>query len=384
MEWDLFELKEKHRPFLVKVKEFIQKEVAPLAAKMDEEQLFPMKLYQMAAEVGLIQVFLPAGYIEGGGEPYLQAFLAEEMVKGSLCFFTSLFASASLFGANVARLGTPGQKEKYLPLIIKGERVGCWALTEPQAGSDALSIRTTFEREGDIYILNGSKTFITNAPIADYFIVLTRKKGTVGIKGGTAFILERGVEGLSTGKPFNKMGMRGSPTGEIFLQDVRVHKRQVLGEEGNGFIDALNSLDLERLVGSTFAAIGVAQVCLEASLAYVKERAQFGQPIASFQLLQEKLAEIASGIEVARVYAYHVLARAERGERVTKEAAIIKLFSTSLATRCTLEAIQIHGGYGCLKEYSVERHLRDAKLFEIGGGTNEIQRLIIARELLKE
>jgi alkylation response protein AidB-like acyl-CoA dehydrogenase len=382
MKWDRSDLKEEHRLFIATVERFIHKEVAPLAAKMDEEQLFPLKLYRRAAEIGLIQVFLPARHFEGGGEPRLQAILSELMVKGSLCFFTSLFTSASLFGANIASFGNPEQKERYLPPLVRGEKVGCWALTEPQAGSDALAIQATFAKNGDIYVINGSKTFITNAPIADFFIVLTREKGTRGINGGTAFILERGMEGLSTGKPFDKMGMRGSPTGEIFLENVMVSESQVLGEEGRGFRDTMNSLDMERLVGSTFGAIGVAKVCLEEALSYAKKRVQFGQPIANFQLIQEKLAEMVVGIEIAEVYAYDILTRAEKGERVTKEVAIIKLFSTSLATRCALEAIQIHGGYGYMKESPLERHLRDAKLFEIGGGTNEIMKLVIARELL--
>jgi len=367
---------------LENLKKFLKKELDPIVGEIDEKRVFPMEVFHKLCSLGFLGSFFPPRY--GGGDTDLLTYglIIEEICKMDAGFGMSCFASSVLFGRNILVQGNEEQKKKYLPPIIRGEKIGCWALTEPQAGSDALSIQTTFEKDGDTYILNGSKTFITNAPIADYFIILTRKRGTTGVKGGTAFILERGMEGLSTGEPFNKMGMRTSPTGEIFLEDVKASKTQVLGEEDMGFYGMFKSLDVERSLGIC-QSLGVAQACFEASLAYAKQRVQFGKPIANFQLVQEKLVDMLVGIELSRSYCYRIIQLVEQGMNINKEAAILSYFVSSITTKCALEAVQIHGGYGYMKEYRVEKYLRDAKLYEIGGGTNEIRKLIIAREILK-
>jgi alkylation response protein AidB-like acyl-CoA dehydrogenase len=258
--------------------------------------------------------------------------------------------------------------------------LGAWCLTEPESGSDALSITTSSVKDGDHYILNGSKTFITNSPIADYFVVITRTSGN-GVEGGTAFILERGMEGLSTGPKFDKMGHRPSPTGEVFLDNVRVHKSQILGKEGGAFVDVFKSLDVERTLGP-FNYLGIAQASLEAAVAYSKERKQFNKPICSFQMIQSRLAEMATMIDLGRTYAYRCAWMVDQNMPVHKESSIAKLYTSRAAVECADHAMQIFGGYSYMKEYPVERFYRDAKLSEIGAGSSEIQKLVIARELL--
>jgi len=367
---------------LENLRRVLKKELDPLVVEIDEKGIFPLEVFRKLGSLGFLGPFFPSLYSGGETDLVTYGLMIEEICKMDAGFGMSCFASSVLFGRNVLLQGNEEQKKKYLPPIIKGEKIGCWALTEPQSGSDALSIQTTFDKDGDTYILSGAKTFITNAPLADYFIVLTRKKGTTGVKGGTAFILERGMEGLSTGAPFNKMGMRTSPTGEVFLEGVRVSKSQILGEEDMGFYGMFKSLDVERSLGIC-QSLGVAQACFDAALTYAKQRVQFGRPIAHFQLIQEKLADMLVGIELSRAYCYRIIRFAEQGKDINKEAAILSYFVSSITTRCALEAVQIHGGYGYMKEYRVEKYLRDAKLYEIGGGTNEIRKLIIAREILK-
>ncbi|MEW6203433.1 MAG: acyl-CoA dehydrogenase family protein [bacterium] len=363
------------------VRKFCEKELAPIAEKIDTTGEFPMEVFHKAGELGFIGSVFPAKY--GGSELDLvsRALSTEEMAKVCAGFCMSLGTSSLLFGNNIYKLGTEEQKEKYLPPVISGKKVGAWALTEPNAGSDALGIQTRAVKDGDNYIINGSKTFITNAPIADYFIVITRTGGEAGeIQGGTAFILERGMEGLSTGAKFEKMGMRCSPTGEVFLDNVRVGKEQMLGAEGMGFLGMMASLDVERAMAA-FLSIGIAQACLDKSIQYAKERKQFKREICKFQLIQDKIARMTLEIDLARTYAIGVLSMIERGKRCTKEVALSKWFASEMATRVALDAIQIHGGYGYMKEYPLERYMRDAKLLEIGAGTTEIQKMIVAREI---
>lgn len=364
------------------VRRFLERELDPISRELDEKQEFPFEVFRKAASLGFVGPHLPKEY-GGMDDLWAKAIIYEEMTYHNLGFNISLNASDLLFANNIAKYGTPQQKQKYLPSIISGEKIGCFALTEPEAGSDALSLKTSWRRDGDYYILNGSKTFISNAPIADYFLIYARAPGTSKLEGGCAFILERGMEGLKTGKPFDKLGCRCSPTGEIFLEDVRVHKSHLLGEEGEGFRLLLDSLDVERAL-TPFSSIGVAQACLDAAARYAKERHQFGKPIASFQLIQEKLAEMATEIELARTYAYKLIWLVQQKKRVTKEAAMLKLFASKMVNKIAYAALQVFGGYGYMKEYPIERYFRDARVLEIGAGTSEIQTLIIARELLKE
>jgi len=322
----------------------------------------------------------------GGGGTYIHyAIIHEEIAKVSPGYAISVTATGLLFGHNLYKAGLPEQKEKYLPPICSGERIGCWALTEPNIGSDALSIETTYKRQGDRYVINGSKTFITNAPVADFFLVFTKHedyKGKKGMKGGTAFIIEQGMEGVSTGDPLKKLGMNASPTGEIFFEDVVVDRAQIMGEEGMAFHYMMNNLDVERVLGAP-TSIGIAQACMDMSIEYSKQRVQFGKPIAEHQMIREKIAEMATAVDLARVYTFHVLRLAQSGHKIVKEAAISKYFASTIGTRSALDAIQILGGYGYMKDYFVERFLRDAKLMEIGAGTSEIQKLIISREVLR-
>lgn len=260
--------------------------------------------------------------------------------------------------------------------------MGCWALTEPQVGSDALSIKTTTRKDGDQYIINGAKTFITNGPIADYFLVITRESGT-GIEGGTAVILEKGMPGLSVGKPLEKMGNKSSPMSEVFIDNVRVTSDHILGKPGKGFFDMKSSLDVERIVYSALA-VGMMRFCLDTSIKYGGQRQQFGKPILHFQLVQEKIARMSAAYEVCSTYLYKAVDMIMNGEDVNKQAAILKYVTAEKSNMVANEAIQIHGGYGYMTEYQVERVLRDTKALEIGAGTSEIQKLIIAKQAIKE
>lgn len=381
-----YDLNQEQKMTLDMVRKFVDNELEPIAAEIDESGEFPMRLYRRMGELGLLGLRFPVEYggSSEGGEDFLLNNLCNELLAGASAGFTlSVGASTLLFGNNVLRLGTEEQKNKYLPPVLAGEKVGCWALTEPGAGSDALGIKTKAVKDGGDYILNGQKTFITNAPIADYFIVIARTSGGAGeIYGGSAFILERGMDGLETGSPFDKMGMRCSPTGEVFLEDVRVSESQMLGPPDAGFFGMMDSLDVER-AGSGIINIGIAQKCLDIVLKYVKERKQFGRPLSKFQLIQEKIATIYRDIELSRAYTFRILEMASQGKKITREAGVAKWYATEMATKAALDAIQILGGYGYMKEYHVERYMRDAKLLEIGAGTNEIQKLLIARFLME-
>ena len=303
-------------------------------------------------------------------------------------FGLSALASVCLFGSNVARQGTEEQRRKYLPGIASGDKIGCWALTEPSIGSDAVSIQTRCDRKEDHYVLTGSKTFITNAPIADSFIVLAREVGpdgklVSGFQSGTAFILDRGMDGLRTGKPLHKMGHRSSPTGEIVLDQVKVPMNQVLGKPGMAFLGMKASLDVERAVFGGLG-VGLMRFCLDTMVRYGAARKQFGVPILEHQMVQEKIAEVAAWTEMLVAYRDHVNHKLETGQSVNKEAAVLKFMGARWAFQAADHAIQTLGGYGYMEEYEVERCLRDAKLYDIGGGTTEIQRMIIAKQVIKE
>jgi alkylation response protein AidB-like acyl-CoA dehydrogenase len=378
-----FSLTQEHRLLREQVRDFSKRELEPVVAEADATETLPMDVYRRAGELGFLGSYLPAPYGGGGGDLLGRAIIKEEFARVSPGFSVSAFDSSVVFANNVWKLGSEGQRKRYLPPIIKGEKVGCWCLTEPNAGSDALSIETSAARQGERYVINGTKTLITNAPIADFFIVLARTSPREGLKGGTAFILEREMRGLSTAKAMKKLGMRCSPTGELFLQDVSVPREQILGKVDEGFAGMLASLDVERAL-APMTGVGIAQACLEHSLSHVRKRLQSRRPIIEFQLIQAKLADMAVGIELSRAYAHRVIAMAESGEPISKEAAIAKYYSSSIAVQSALEAVQIMGERGYLEANPVERYLRDAKMLEIGGGTSEIQKLIIAREELRQ
>ena len=364
------------------VRRFNEEKLAPLGRELDEQGRFPVEVFREAAKLGYVGAHLPEEY-GGAGDLVAKAVIYEENCRVNLGYNVSVNASDLLFANNVAKFGTPEQKARYLPPVVRGEKIGCWALTEPGAGSDALSITTRWEPSGDGFAISGQKTFITNAPIADFFMVIARAPGSTGVEGGTAFLLERGMEGLATGEPMRKLGCMASPTGEIFLDGIHVGPEHVLGRPGEGIKQMLSSLDVERCL-SPFSSIGVSMACVEACVRYAHERHQFGKPIASYQLVQQKIAEMAMSLEIVRAYCYQVLEKVRRGERVTRQAAMAKLFASRMVTKTTNDALQVFGGYGYTKEYPIERHLRDARLLEIGAGTSEIQTLVIAREVYRE
>ena len=366
------------------VRKFLQTRLAPIADEINEKEIFPEEVFRDFFKAGFGAAFMPE---EWGGNGDLVGYLkiAEEMGRVDAGFALSVMANSILFGNNVLSNGTPEQKKRYLPGIADGSKIGCWALTEPSGGSDAVGIWATVEKQGDHYILNGSKTFITNAPVADYFIVLARLKGSEGkgIEGGCAFILEKGMPGLSTGRPLRKMGHRSSPTGEVFLEQCKVPAAAMLGHEGKAFLDIKRSLDVER---ASFTGIGIGMIdeILGIMVKYAATRKQFGMPILEYQLIQDKIAWVGAEFDALKAYCDSVNTKIAQGKRITKEAAIVKLLLSRLAVRAADEAIQVLGGYGYMTEYKVERFYRDAKLYEIGGGTSEIQKLIIAKEVAKE
>ncbi|MBI3555548.1 MAG: acyl-CoA/acyl-ACP dehydrogenase [Deltaproteobacteria bacterium] len=367
------------------VRKFLAAELLPIVDQINEDGIFPEKVYRNFFKAGFGASFLPE---EWGGDGDILGYLdiGAEIGRIDLGFALSVMASAVLFGKNVHLLGTDAQKKQYLPGIVDGSKIGCWALTDPTTGgSDAVGIQTFCEKKGGQYILNGAKTFITNAPVADYFIIISRMKGTEGkgIEGGCAFVVERGAAGMTLGKPLKKMGHRTSPTGEIFLENCAVPASALLGTEGRAFLDMKKSLDFER---AAFSAIGIGAIdeLLNIMIKYAAMRNVFGKPILEYQLIQEKIAQIGAEFDVMKAYTQVVRDKMVKGERMTKEAAIVKLLLSKLGLKAADEAIQILGGYGYMTEYRVERIYRDMRLYEIGGGTSEIQKLVIAKELAKE
>ena len=375
-------LAEEHRMVRESTRKFADRELGPIALEIDEHERFPMEVYKKAGENGLIGSTVPVDCGGGGADLMTNALIKEEFCRVASGFGMSVNMCTTNFSFFIAKYGTEKQKQYYIPPVINGDALAAFCLTEPEAGSDALSLKTNFRRDGDKNILNGSKTFITNAPLARFFLVVARSHGSMGGRGGTLFILERGMEGLSTGKPFEKMGMRCSPTGEVFMDNVVASDDHILGGEGKGFQIMFEALDEERILGAS-NSLGIAQACLEVAVKYAKERVQFGKPIASFQMVQSMLADMATELTMSRQFTYSLCPLVDQGIRLTKEASMAKYYASEMATRVGLRAIQILGGYGYMREYAVERYMRDAKLVEIGGGTSEIQKLIIARELLR-
>jgi butyryl-CoA dehydrogenase len=379
-----FSLTEEQQAIRESVFRFAENELAPIAAEIDEKEYFPLEVFRKLGKEGFLGACFPVEYGGAGGTFTDVAIIKEELSRVSAGFSMAAMVSPMFFGYHVMKLGTEDQKQEILPGIISGNKIGCWCLTEPGAGSDALGIKTKSVPDGDHYIINGQKTFITNAPLADYFLVVTREEGGPrDIKGGTMFILEKGTEGMTVGEPFHKLGMRCAMTSEVFFDNVRVPRECVLGRPKEGFLHMMDALDVERAT-APITSIGIARAALEVALKYSKERYQFGRPICSFQMIRQKLAEMALGIEHARTYTYKVIWMLEQGMKITKEVSMAKLYAARMGVQAAMDAVQILGGYGYTREYPVERLLRDAKISEIGGGTNEVQTLIISRELLKE
>jgi alkylation response protein AidB-like acyl-CoA dehydrogenase len=362
------------------VRRFMNQEVEPLVTQMQSDGAPPKTLMKRLGDLGFLGTCFDEEYGGSGGSYATRAIISEETARVDAGLDLVLFADIMLFARSIARHGTEAQKRKYLVPVLAGEKIGGMGITEPSGGSDALSPMTRAIKDGDHWVLTGQKTFVTNAPDADFLVIIARTSDEASrIDGGTWFILDRGMEGFATGKPFNKLGMRSSPTGEVFLDHVRVPEDQVLGEVGNGFRSLVDSLDAERvLVGAS--TIGLAQACLDQALAYADQRQVFGKPIRQYQLIQEKIADMATGIEMSRTMLYRLLRALDRGEKVTREAAILKYYSSQMLVQASSDTVQIWGGAGQLEENKTARLYRDGKHHEIGAGTNEIMKVLIAKE----
>ena len=378
-----FELNEEQQQVKWSVREFAEAEIAPHVMEWDEAQHFPVELLPKLAELGLMGVIFPEEY-GGAGMGYIEyATIIEELSRVDGSVGISVAAHNSLCSNHIYMFGTEEQKQKHLVPLARGERLGAWGLTEASAGSDAGGTRSTAVRQNGGWVVNGSKNFITHAIHGDTCVAVASTNRAKGNKGITAFIFEKGMKGFAPAKKENKLGLRASETASVVFEDCYVPDENRLGEEGAGFIQALQILDGGR-ISIAALAVGIAQGAYESAIRYAKEREQFGKPIAEFQAIQFKLADMAVQIEAARLLMYRAAYLKDQGKRVTKESSMAKLFAGEMSVRVCEEAIQIHGGYGYTKDYPPEKYWRDSKLCTIGEGTSEIQRMVIARQLLKQ
>jgi isovaleryl-CoA dehydrogenase len=377
-----FELTEEQKMLKVTVARFVDNDVIPLAAEIDEEERFPEENFRAMAEMGLFGITIPEEY-GGSGSDFLSCVLVmEELARGCVSTANTYGSHAILCTENIFRNGNEEQRRSYLPDLINGKKIGAICITEPEAGSDALSMRTRAEKKGYKYILNGTKMFITNGPIADVCVVYAKTDPDAGPKGISAFIVEKDFPGFSRGKSLKKMGVRGSLTGELIFEDCEVPEENLLGDENRGLNVLMSGLDRERIVYS-IAPIGVAQGAFDLAFKYATERVQFGAPIITFQMMQELLADVATDIQAGRVLSYWAAVMAESGERVRLEASYAKLFGAKVGVEAVGKAVQIFGGYGFIREFPIERMYRDVKGIEFGAGTNQMQKLIIIGELMR-
>ena len=376
-----FSLTEEQQLLKKTVRDFAEAEIAPHAREWDEKQEFPRELFAKLGELGLMGVVWPAEYGGSDMSTLDYAIVMEELSRVDAGVALSVAAHNSLCSGHIFLAGSEEQKKKYLAPLARGEKVGCWGLTENSAGSDAGGTKTTAVRDGADWVLNGTKTFITNGRVADTAVVMAVTDRAKEKKGISAFILERGMKGFRSGKKEDKLGVRSSDTSELIFEECRVPGANLLGQEGHGFVDTLRILDRGR-IGIAAFSLGIAQASLEASMTYALGRRQFGHAIADFQAIQFKIAEMATKVSAARLLAWHAASLRDSGREHKVESSMAKLFASEAAVEVALEAVQIHGGYGYLKDYPVERYLRDSKLGTIGEGTSEVQRLVIARELL--
>jgi len=364
------------------IRQFAEREIRPHVMEWDEAQHFPIEVFRKVGELGALGVIFPEEYGGSGGN-YVDYFIVvEELARVDPSFALSVAAHISLCTNHIFTAGNEEQKRRYLPKLTSGEWIGSWALTEPESGSDAGGTHTRAVLHGETWEINGSKTFTTNGSVADVCVVMAMSDRAAASHGISAFIVVKGTPGFRPGKKENKLGMRSSPTNEMILSDCRVPASQLCGKAGEGFVDALRILDGGR-ISIAALSVGTAQGAYEAALHYSKQRKQFGRFISEFQAIQHKLADMATEIDAARLLTLRAAWMKDTGLSVNKESAMAKLYSSEIAVRVCNEAVQIHGGYGFIKDYPVEKFYRDVKLCTIGEGTSEIQKLVIARQLLK-
>ncbi len=377
-----FDLNEEQQQVKMSVREFAEAEIAPHVSEWDETQHFPIELVPKLAELGLMGVIFPEDY-GGAGMGYVEyVTIIEELSRVDGSVGISVAAHNSLCSNHIYMFGTEEQKRKYLVPLAKGEHLGAWGLTEAQAGSDASGTRSTAVRQNGGWVVNGSKNFITHAIHADTCVAVASTDRSKGNKGITAFIFEKGMKGFAPAKKENKLGLRASETASVIFEDCNLPDANRLGNEGEGFLQAMQVLDGGR-ISIAALAVGIAQGAYESALRYSKEREQFGKPISEFQAIQFKLADMATQIDAARLLTYRAAYLKDQGKRVTKESAMAKLYASEVSVKVCEEAIQIHGGYGYTKDYPPEKYWRDSKLCTIGEGTSEIQRMVIAKQILK-
>lgn len=377
-----FDVSENQKMIAQMVHDFGEKEIKPHMMKWDESQEFPIDLFHKMGKLGLMGVFVPHEYGGSGFgyHEYVTAIAELAKIDGSIGL--SMAAHNSLCTGHILQHASEEQKRTYLPKLASGEWIGAWGLTEPNTGSDAGNMRTVAIKDGDYYVLNGAKNFITHGRSGNVAVVIART-GKVGDSHGmTAFIIEKGTPGFTAGKKENKLGMRASETAELIFTDCRIHKSQVIGKEGDGFIQSLKVLDGGR-ISIAALSLGIAQGAFEAALKYSKERHQFNQPISAFQGISFKLADMATKIEAASLLTYRAADLKNKGKSVSRESAMAKLYASEVAVEVANEGVQIFGGYGYTKDFPAEKYYRDAKLCTIGEGTSEIQKLVISRAILK-
>ena len=364
-------------------RDFAEAHIRPHVMEWDEAQYFPIDLFHQMGQHGFLGVLVPEVY--GGAGLNYQAYITviEEIAKVCGSIGLSVAAHNSLCTNHILSFGTEAQKQKYLPLLASGEWIGAWGLTEPNTGSDAMRMQCVATRDGDHFVLNGAKCWITHGISGHVAVVIARTGELLDSRGMTAFVVERGTEGFKAGKKENKLGMRASETAEMIFDNCRIHESQVLGKEGEGFIQAMKILDGGR-ISIAALSLGIAKGAYEASVKYAKERQQFGQPIANFQGISFKLADMATKIEAAELLTRQAGHLKDNGEKLTKQAAMAKYYASEVCVAVSNDAVQIHGGYGYTKDFPVEKFYRDSKLCTIGEGTSEIQKLVIAREALKD
>ena len=377
-----FELNENQKMIAQMVRDFSEKEIKPHMKKWDDEEIFPVETIKKIGDLGLLGIYIPEVY-GGSGFGYFE-YVTALIELGKVCGGIGLSVAAhnSLCTGHIYYHGNEEQKKKYLPKLASGEWIGSWGLTEPNTGSDAMRMKTVAKKDGDHWVINGAKNWITHGLSGDVAVVLVRTGELLDSNGITAFIIEKGTPGFSAVKIKDKFGVRASETAELIFDNVRVHESNVIGEVGIGFKQAMQILDGGRISIAALSC-GVARGAYEASVKYAKEREQFGQPIANFQAIGFKLADMATQVEAAELLTFQAADLKNRKQSLTKEGAFAKLYASEVAVKCGNEAMQIMGGYGYTKEYPAEKYLRDARLMTIGEGTSEIQKIVISREILK-